>query len=148
MKNRKDKMTFDRLVSSIQQVHGYLSAQAGKAINISLTMRNWAIGFYIEEYERVGVDRAAYGERLMDDLSKTLQDQGLSRCDRRELYRYRQFYAKYPQIVESLTPQLVSLLRLAGMDNGLFVSRYQLELPKKEEMQRFIEEQMRKAGDL
>ena len=27
---------------------------------------------------------------------------------------------------------------LAGMDNSLFVSKYQLELPKKEEMQRFI----------
>ncbi len=27
---------------------------------------------------------------------------------------------------------------LAGMDNGLFVSKYQLELPKKEEMQRFL----------
>ena len=32
---------------------------------------------------------------------------------------------------------------LAGMDNGLFVSKYQLELPKKEDMQRFIEEQVR-----
>jgi len=31
---------------------------------------------------------------------------------------------------------------LAGMDNQLFVSRYQLELPKKEEMQAFIEEQI------
>jgi predicted nuclease of restriction endonuclease-like (RecB) superfamily len=31
---------------------------------------------------------------------------------------------------------------LAGMDNQLFVSRYQLELPKKEEMQRFIDEQL------
>jgi len=35
---------------------------------------------------------------------------------------------------------------LAGMDNGLFVSKYQLELPKKEEMQRFIEEQVRETG--
>jgi predicted nuclease of restriction endonuclease-like (RecB) superfamily len=34
---------------------------------------------------------------------------------------------------------------LAGMDNGLFVSKYQLELPKKEEMQRFIEEQVRET---
>ena len=34
---------------------------------------------------------------------------------------------------------------LAGMDNGLFVSKYQLELPKKAEMQRFIEEQVREA---
>jgi hypothetical protein len=33
------------------------------------------------------------------------------------------------------------------MDNGLFVSRYQLELPKKEEMQRFIEEQVRETLD-
>ncbi len=36
---------------------------------------------------------------------------------------------------------------LAGMDNGLFVSKYQLELPKKEEMQRFIEEQVRETVD-
>ena len=35
---------------------------------------------------------------------------------------------------------------LAGMDNSLFVSKYQLELPKKEEMQRFIEEQVRETG--
>jgi hypothetical protein len=35
---------------------------------------------------------------------------------------------------------------LAGMDNGLFVSKYQLELPKKEDMQRFIEERVRKTG--
>ncbi|MFH1117891.1 MAG: PDDEXK nuclease domain-containing protein [Pseudomonadota bacterium] len=34
---------------------------------------------------------------------------------------------------------------LAGMDNGLFVSNYQLELPKKEEMQRFIEQQVRET---
>lgn len=34
---------------------------------------------------------------------------------------------------------------LAGMDNSLFVSKYQLELPKKEKMQRFIEEQVRKS---
>ena len=36
---------------------------------------------------------------------------------------------------------------LAGMDNGLFVSKYQLELPKKEEMRRFIEEQIRETVD-
>ena len=36
---------------------------------------------------------------------------------------------------------------LAGMDNGLFVSKYQLELPKKEDMQRFIEKQVRERVD-
>jgi hypothetical protein len=33
---------------------------------------------------------------------------------------------------------------LAGMDNQLFVSRYRLQLPEKEEIQRFLEEQMRR----
>jgi len=35
---------------------------------------------------------------------------------------------------------------LAGMDNHLFVSKYQLELPKKEAMQRFLAQQLKEAG--
>jgi predicted nuclease of restriction endonuclease-like (RecB) superfamily len=34
---------------------------------------------------------------------------------------------------------------LAGMDNSLFVSKYQLELPKKEDMQKFIDDNIKKA---
>ncbi|MBU4485321.1 MAG: DUF1016 family protein [Candidatus Delongbacteria bacterium] len=34
---------------------------------------------------------------------------------------------------------------LAGMDNSLFVSKYQLELPKKEDMQKFINDNIKKA---
>jgi hypothetical protein len=36
---------------------------------------------------------------------------------------------------------------LAGIDNKLFVSKYQLELPKKEEIQRFLEDKMREVDD-
>ena len=35
---------------------------------------------------------------------------------------------------------------LAGMDNNLFVSKYQLELPSKEDMERFLEENIRISG--
>lgn len=35
---------------------------------------------------------------------------------------------------------------LAGMDSNLFVSKYQLELPEKAEMQRFIEQQMQRIN--
>jgi len=35
---------------------------------------------------------------------------------------------------------------LAGMNNELFVARYQVELPRKEQIQKFIEEQLRKRG--
>ena len=108
---KKTNLTFAELVLSIRQAHDLFSAQASKAVNISLTLRNWSIGYYIERYERLGVDRAKYGERLMDDLSETLRKLGLSRCDRRELYRYRQFYLTYPQIVEAAAPQLTAVLQ-------------------------------------
>lgn len=39
----------------------------------------------IEEYERRGVDRQQYGEKLLDRLSESLIQKGVSRCDRREL---------------------------------------------------------------
>ncbi len=98
--------SFAELTGAIQRVHDELTAQASRAVNVSLTLRNWLIGCHIEEYERNGKDRAEYGERLMDALAAELTARGVSRCDRRELYRYRQFYLTYPQIVEALTPQL------------------------------------------
>ncbi|WIM05729.1 MAG: PDDEXK nuclease domain-containing protein [Candidatus Nitricoxidivorans perseverans] len=114
------KQTFEHLVGAIRQVHDELTAQASRAVNASLTLRNWMIGFHVEEYERRGVDRAEYGDKLMDRLADSLTQIGVSRCDRREIYRYRQFYLAYPQIVESVTPQLqplIGLLNLAGADS-------------------------------
>lgn len=37
---------------------------------------------------------------------------------------------------------------LAGMDNSLFVSKYQLELPSKEDIQRFLEENIRETSKI
>ena len=53
-----NKFNFLQLVESIQSTHRELLAQAGKAVNISLTLRNWLIGYYIAEYEQQGKDRA------------------------------------------------------------------------------------------
>ena len=36
---------------------------------------------------------------------------------------------------------------LADMDNCLFVSKYQIELPEKEVMERFLKEQIREVGE-
>ncbi|GAH66310.1 unnamed protein product, partial [marine sediment metagenome] len=38
---------FSALVAAIRQTHEYMTAQAGRAVNISLTLRNWLIGAYI-----------------------------------------------------------------------------------------------------
>jgi hypothetical protein len=92
---------FDSLVSSIVHLHRQSQAFASKAVNVSLTLRNWLIGRQIEIYERQGTDRPIYGDRLMDTLATRLKKQGWERCDRRELYRFRQFFITYPKIVDS-----------------------------------------------
>jgi predicted nuclease of restriction endonuclease-like (RecB) superfamily len=103
-------MNFDLLVQSISDVHRQLQAQAVKAVNMGLTLRNWLIGAYISEYELRGEDRAVYGEALYPNLSKRLKKSGLSRVDERELRRYNQLFLTYPQIRESLTPEFQKAL--------------------------------------
>ena len=96
---------FESLITTIVQIHHRAQDFATKAVNIGLTLRNWLIGRQIEVYERQGADRAIYGDKLMDTLAKRLVQQGWKRCERRELYRFRQFYLTYPKIVETLSPQ-------------------------------------------
>jgi hypothetical protein len=54
----KFEWDFEKLVDTIRLVHDALAAQANRAVNISLTLRNWLIGCYIAEYEQNGEDRA------------------------------------------------------------------------------------------
>ncbi len=102
-------LNFVDLVAAIQYTHVALADQAAKAVNISLTLRNWVFGYYIREYEQSGADRSAYGERLLEILAQRLQQTGLQRVEARELRRYRQFYLAYPQIRETLSAKLPAL---------------------------------------
>ena len=104
-----DGANFAGLVTSIARTHALFAAQASKAINVSLTLRNWLIGHHIAEYELQGADRADYGGRLLERLAQQLGEAGLRRIDARELRRFRQFYGTYPQIRESVTPESESV---------------------------------------
>ncbi len=106
MDHKSKGFDFGSLVSAICQAHEHLAARAGRAINISLTMRNWIIGAYIDEYELRGSDRAVYGEKLLETLTNQLRQLNISNCNRRQLYRYLRFYRLYPEIVGTLSPQL------------------------------------------
>ena len=103
-------MKLDSLIESIHAVDEYSRRDTARAVNVGLTLRNWSIGFYICQYELHGEDRAQYGDELIDRLADGLTGRGLRSCDRRQLYRYRDFYQAYPQIVEALSPQFAGLL--------------------------------------
>jgi predicted nuclease of restriction endonuclease-like (RecB) superfamily len=88
-------MNFESLVGHINQVQDVLQAQAAHAVNLSLTARNWLVGYYIVEYEQHGEDRAKYGDKLLKNLARRLNRRGLGE---RRLYEYRLTYQVYPQL--------------------------------------------------
>ena len=95
--------TFENLAERVKDVHNATSSVAKGAVNQLLTIRNWAIGCYIVEYEQEGRDRAKYGARLLQNLSDKLSIKGL---DRSMLNVCRLFYIRYPQICEMASHKL------------------------------------------
>lgn len=61
-------MNFDTLIQQIDSIDQQARRNTARAVSVGLTLRNWAIGFYISYYELEGEDRAAYGEHLFDSL--------------------------------------------------------------------------------
>ena len=106
---------FESLVTTIVQINHRAQDFATKAVNIGLTLRNWLIGHRIVEFEQNGKDRATYGERLLPELAQRLVKAGLKRVDVRELRRFRLLYTVYPQIRETLTPELLAQSGIAPL---------------------------------
>jgi len=100
---------FTSLISNIYQTHEQLNMHAVKSVNICLTLRNFLFGYYIVEYEQKGNDRAKYGEKLLDNIAKELQEKGLTNISRAELIRFRKFYKTYPQICGTLSHKSLQL---------------------------------------
>ncbi len=104
-------MNFESLVDHISQVQDVLQAQAAHAVNLSLTARNWLVGYYIVEYEQQGEDRAKYGDNLINRLAKEINRKGF---EPRRLREYRQIYIVYPSL---------------GLEVVNFIQRNHLSLP-------------------
>lgn len=93
-------MKLQQLIKAINTAHLSLQSSAAKAVNRHLTVRNWLIGYYIVEFEQGGEDRAAYGERLREELSKSLKIKGLSETN---FKLNRLFYTTYTYIGQTVS---------------------------------------------
>ncbi len=105
-------MKFENLIQSISHTHHHFQQQAVKAVNVSLTLRNWLIGYYIIEFEQKGEGRAEYGARLVDKLADSLDTKGLGS---RNLKLFRQFYVAYPELDLGIA-QIVKIPRPSSPD--------------------------------
>lgn len=90
-------MNFNTLVENITSTHQHFQNQAFKAINRSLTFRNWIIGCYIEEFEQRGEKRAKYGSKLLSLLAA--QFKSIKGLDERSLRHFRNLFVCYPQFI-------------------------------------------------
>ncbi len=98
-----EAMTFESLLSSINNIHTSLQIKALQSVSVNLTIRNYLIGHYIIEYEQNGNDRAKYGAKVIQNLADNLKHiKGLSLTN---LKMMRQFYMFYPQISQTVSRQ-------------------------------------------
>lgn len=98
-------MKFELLANCIKKINVKAGNTAKAAVNQMMTLRNWAIGYYIVEYEQGGSDRAEYGTHLLKNLEKQISEKGMNST----LFKWcRQFYLLYPQIGATVSHQFIT----------------------------------------
>jgi predicted nuclease of restriction endonuclease-like (RecB) superfamily len=96
MKPTKQRNDYKELVEQISKTYLQGQKQTIIAVNNYLINTYWKVGQYIVEYEQGGNEKAVYGKRLLENLSKDLfllHGKGFSLSN---LKRMRQFYSLYP----------------------------------------------------
>lgn len=80
------------IISILEQARG----KAHTAVNSAMVEAYWLIGRRIVEEEQNGEDRAKYGHRLLENLSKELSESFGKGFSYSNLRNFRQFYLVYP----------------------------------------------------
>jgi len=99
-------MKYNQLLKAIDSTNQQLLGRAAAVVNQSLIIRNWLVGANIVEFEQHGEDRAKYGARLIDCLSRDLADRKVGGTSPTNLRLFREFYQAYPHFGHSLPIQL------------------------------------------
>ncbi len=79
---------------------------SARSVNSIMTATYREIGRRIVEFEQKGKAKAAYGERLIDQLARDLSDQFGRGFSRRNLFQIRLFYLAYREKVQTVSAQL------------------------------------------
>jgi hypothetical protein len=141
----KHNNTYQNLLSSISDTIAHGRQKAVLAVNSTMVDTYWKIGQYIVEFEQGGDARAEYGSTLLASLSKDLTNNLGKGFSLSNVKRMRQLYKTYP-ISAELPHQLSWMTHFAlhNISSQLFVNKYQLYLPNKEELKQALEYELSK----
>ena len=129
-----------QLVTALQQGRAKVSV----VINQIMVRTYWEVGRHIVEYEQKGEDRAIYGDRLLERLSKDLSLEFGKGFSRSNLFQIRAFYLKF-QKIQTLSGQLSCshYLELSKADSELEISFYSRQSEKENWSVRELKRQMK-----
>lgn len=122
------KRHYQRLIDSIGLLLRQARIQAFQRLNIILVKTYWEIGRHIVIYEQKSAERAGYGTKLLDSLSRDLRDRYGKGFSRRNVLNMRSFYLAY-QKWQAL-PAILSwthLVSLLSVEDALARSFYEKE---------------------
>lgn len=84
----QDTTGFSSLYSDICSIIEDAREQAYRAVNVSLTLRNWMLGERIAREKLDGEERAEYGKQVITTLAKELTHAYGKGFERVSLYNY------------------------------------------------------------
>lgn len=73
-----------------------------------MTLRNWAIGYYIVEYEQDGSDGAEYGSHLLKNLEMVIDKELISKISLNTVFYKARIISKESPIVKDTTPDMTN----------------------------------------
>jgi predicted nuclease of restriction endonuclease-like (RecB) superfamily len=91
---------FGRIVSILEEARGNVV----RAVNSNMVLAYWLIGREIVQELQGGEDRAAYGKKIIADLSKRLTERYGEGFSGRNLQLFKQLYSTYRERLEIVRP--------------------------------------------
>ena len=95
------KSLYDDACTIIEDARQY----AYRAVNVSLTIRNWLLGERIAKDKLDGAVKAEYGKGIIKVLAKELSSKYGKGLDFSSLYQYIRFYRLFPEILDAVSPK-------------------------------------------
>ena len=137
--NRLD-MDFESLVNIIRSAKDAFQIQAAHSINLSLTARNWVIGYYVTEFEQHGEDRAQYGAKLLKSLEQRINSRGFTERRFREYRQLYQVYSGFAPVVAQYIASSFPSASYVGIEGESQIRRITAEFYNNTEIRRMSAE--------
>ena len=125
----KVQSTYQALLDQIRQTYSNGQASAIRAARRQMVLTYWAIGKHIVEFEQGGNEKAKYGSKILERLSRDLSDQLGKGFSRTNLISMRLCFIRYPDVT-LLSDQLTwgHIVELLFIDHDLERSFYEKQV--------------------